>query len=97
HEHLAVLMDDVERDRLRAEGAALRSGNEFNLEPLTGAHLARRGHRGFAVEPNVATRDQRLQVTARELGGKRDDRAIETLPMQGRVDNRLAAFRGRAP
>jgi hypothetical protein len=79
HQHVGVLVDDGERDRLGAEGGILLAGDERDLDRFAALYLqARRG--GAAVDPHVARGDQARQPRARLLREQARERLVEPQP-----------------
>jgi len=92
HQKLLILEDDRQRNGLGAEGAALGGRHQVDFDALADADLSRRHSDYRAVQANMAGLDQRLKMTARELGGHRDDRLVQACLMEGCVRDRAAGL-----
>ena len=88
-EQVRVLVQHVQRNRLRPERQALVRGHEFEADALAGLDPPG-GHRGrAALDLHVASFDQMLKVTARELRRHGDQQTVQPHAMLGRRDDLL--------
>ena len=92
-EQVVVLVDHRHRQGLGPVGAAFLGGQQGHRDPLAGAHALRRAARRLAVDADLATLDQPLQVAARELRRQADDHLVEPLAVQRLGDFAFARFR----
>ena len=83
-EHIVVLVDDAQRDRL---GTELVGGARRNLDVDARAALQPvRTLARHAIDAHAAHVDQRLQARARDIGDVRREPSIEPLARLGGVD-----------
>ncbi len=83
-QQIGIFVDDLQWQRLGAKRDAFLRRHQLELDRLPGAQLARCRRRYRAVEPDMALRDQCLQMIARKLRCHLDQQLVEALTVKMR-------------
>lgn len=93
-QHMQILVDGVERNRLRLESARLLGRDQVDRHRLACTQAARGRLHGNPAHPDMPLVHELLQVAARELGGQLCQHLVDPLTVPVLPNGALPCLRG---